>query len=286
MTYKAALAGLPCGGGKAVIMSDGSGTKPQRLLAAYGPFLNQIGDRFATGEDVGFSPWDCDALRAFTPYVAGASTHGRGDTAAYTAQGVWHAIRHVAARLFGAADLRGLRIAVQGLGGVGWRLCERLADEGAVLTVADIKSDRAEAAAALFGAAVADPARVHAAEVDLWSPCAMGGVINDDTAHEIRCRAIVGSANNQLSRPELAETLRTNGILLAPDFVVSAGGLLSGADELARLPGRSRGIHMSLEQRLEGIGRRLGEVLDLAEAQQTTPHAAALRLAKEIVGEA
>ncbi len=286
MTYKSALAGMRCGGGKAVIMSDGSNTKPQGLLAAYGRFLNGIGDRFATGEDVGFTLWDCEALRAFTPYVAGTATGGRGDTAVYTAQGAWHALRHVARRLFGQDDLAGLRIAVQGLGGVGWRLCERLAADGAILTVADIKSDHAKAAAELFGARVADPARIHAEEVDIWSPCALGGVVNDATITELRCRAIVGAANNQLSRAGLAEDLRSRGILLAPDFIVSAGGILSSADELARLPGRAPPLQSSIEERLEGIGRRLAEVLDLAETQGTTPHAAALRLARQIVGEA
>jgi leucine dehydrogenase len=133
---------------------------------------------------------------------------------------------------------------------------------------------------------VADPSRIHAAEVDIWSPCALGGVINDATIPELRCRAIVGAANNQLTRTDLAETLRSMGILLAPDFIVSAGGILSSADELAKLPGRSAAALASIEDRLAGIGRRLGEVLDLAEAQGTTPHAAALRLAREIVGEA
>lgn len=279
MSYKCALAGLPAGGGKAVILADDGGVSPA-LLSAYGKFLNRIGDLFATGEDVGFSVADCEQLRAISPFVAGTASRGRGNPAIHTGDGAFYAIRATTRRIWGAEKLSGLRVAVQGLGGVGMRLCERLHAEGVDLIVSDARAELVQTAKARFGARAASLDRIHRCDVDIWSPCALGGVINDRSIAEIGARAIVGAANNQLSGPRLADDLQAQGIFWAPDFLVSAGGVLSAFDEVCRIPGRTRVVLEPLEERLQGIGARLLEVLDLAENLRMTPLEAATTLAE------
>lgn len=284
MSYKCALAGLPSGGGKAVIRATGRGAKSPALLAAYGAFLNRIGNIFATGEDVGFSLADCERLRESTPFVAGTSSAGNGDPCEHTALGAFHAIRAVSARLWkDGANLSGRRIAVQGLGGVGARLARMLADEGARLVVADIDEAAVQCAATEFGGMATSPETIHKADVDIWAPCAMGGVVNADTAHEIVARAIIGPANNQLADAGLAARLMRDNIVWVPDFLVGAGGVVGAAEEVSRVPGRSPPPSAPVGERLRAIGARAGDFFDQADREGTTMLSAALRAAETLL---
>jgi len=286
MTYKNVLAGAPAGGGKAVLIADSSVGKTPALLAAYGALLNRLGDVFGTGEDVGFSVADCEEVRRVSPFIAGTDSAGSGNPAVHTALGVLEAIVTTAERLFGTRDLAGRRIAVQGLGAVGSRLAAHLHDRGAELTVADVDPALVDRAVAAWGAHPERPERIHAADVDVFSPCALGGVLHDGTIGDLRCRAIVGAANNQLARADLADALGARSILWAPDFVVSAGGILGAFEEVARMPGRPPVPDTPLDERLRGIGVRLGTIFDRAESSGVSTHAAAVALAESLLAAA
>ncbi len=280
MSYKSALAGVRAGGGKAVILAPPSLVKTPAMFAAYGAFLNRIGDVFATGEDVGFSLGDTECLRAFSPFVAGTASQGQGDPGEHTARGVLHAMTAVAGHCWAATDLRGLRVVVQGLGGVGARLARMLAERGAMLSVADIDQDRAARLAADVGADVVPSEGVHAIDADIWAPCALGGVITDAMVDQVAARAIVGAANNQLADPALADRLAARGIIWIPDFLVNAGGVIGAEEELARIPGRPPPPTEPLENRLKAIGTRTRAVLRMAARDGMTPFAAANALAE------
>ncbi|MGH7108631.1 MAG: Glu/Leu/Phe/Val dehydrogenase dimerization domain-containing protein, partial [Acetobacteraceae bacterium] len=231
MSYKCALAGLPCGGGKAVILGDPGRIKTKPLLHAYGRFLNRIGSSFATGEDVGMSMCDIETVREVSPYVGGTSSAGAGDPSIHTATGVMHGLRAVLACKFPKASFRDIHVAIQGLGAVGWNLAERLHEQGARLTVTDIQPARVTAAVARFGAQVSEPETIHRCETDIFCPCALGGIITEQTATEIRARAVAGAANNQLASAAAGVALAERGILYAPDFVINAGGIISALEE-------------------------------------------------------
>jgi leucine dehydrogenase len=284
MTYKCALAGLPSGGGKAVIRATGPAPKSPKFLAAYGAFLNRIGDLFATGEDVGFSLADCEHLKASTPFVAGTKSSGNGDPCEHTALGVFHAICAVSARLWnGRADLAGRRVAIQGLGGVGSRLARMLANAGADLIVADIDEQAIRRALSELGATEAATETIHAADVDIWAPCALGGVIHEGNVDEISARAVIGAANNQLADASLADRLLSNGVIWAPDFLVSAGGIVGAAEEISRIPGRAPPPAAPIDQRLREIGERTGRLLDEADLNGASMLSVAMRAAEAML---
>jgi len=283
MSYKCAVAGVPLGGGKAVILGDPSLLKTRQLLHAYGGFLNRIGTSFSTGEDVGFSVADCETVREISPYIAGTESAGAGDPSVHTARGVFHGLRAVLETKFDRTEFRGLRVAVQGLGSVGWRLAEYLHEAGARLTVADLRAERVELARQRFAAQVVNPVDIHKSDVDIYAPCALGGVINRHTVNDIRARAIAGAANNQLESPELGEVLSRRGVLFAPDFVINAGGVIGAAEELARIPGRHIPVEEPLEIRLEHIYHRLLDIFQRAAREAATPEATAVRMASELL---
>lgn len=283
MSYKSALAGLPVGGGKAVIMGDPGRLKTPALLHAYGRFLNRIGDTFATGEDVGMTVRDMETIREVSPY-AGGTSHGAGDPSVHTADGVMHGLRAVLERQFGREDFAGVRVAIQGLGAVGWGLAERLHAAGARLVVADVRQDVAARAVARFGAEVLPPDAIHAAEVDIYCPCALGGVITERTAEEIRARAVAGAANNQLASPAAGAALAARGVLYAPDYVINAGGVISGLEEFFSMPGRSGSEPTPLAERLARIHDRLAEIFERATREGRTPEATAEQMARELIG--
>lgn len=225
MTYKAAIAGLPYGGGKSVIIGDPKSDKTEGLLRAMGRFVESLGGRYHTAEDVGTTVDDMDILRNETRFAHGLSDSS-GDPSPATAYGVFMGIKAAVRFKFGRDDLRGLAIAVQGLGNVGKRLCRYLADAGARLVVADIAEDAAMEAARAFGAAPVSPDAIHRTEADVFSPCALGAVLNDTTIPELAASIVVGAANNQLAEPRHGESLRARGVLYAPDYAVNAGGLI------------------------------------------------------------
>jgi len=284
MSYKSALAGLPCGGGKSVIIGDPGRLKSERLLHAYGRFINRIGSTFATGEDVGMSVADIETVREVSPFIGGTSTSGAGDPSVHTAVGVLHGLRAVIEYRFQRNDFNNLSVAIQGLGAVGWGVAERLHAEGARLTVADVRRENIDRAVAQFGASVASPQTIHAAEVDIYSPCALGGVITEHSAQAIRARAVAGAANNQLASRQAGEALAARGILFAPDYVINAGGIISGLEEYFKMPGRSGTEATPLVKRLARIHDRLTEIFERAASEHRPPEATAEQMARELIG--
>jgi leucine dehydrogenase len=231
MTAKAALAGLPLGGGKAVILGDPRRDKTEAKLRAFGRFLDTFGGDYISAEDVGMTPVDMAVIAAETRHVAGLTDGplASGDPSPVTAELVLRCMR-VAARERLGAELAGLTVAVQGLGHVGLPLAERLARAGARLTVSDIHAPALRKAAAL-GARAASPDHILEAEADILAPCALGGVLNERTVSRLAAPIVCGSANNQLATPAAATRLHERGVLYCPDYVVNSGGLISVARE-------------------------------------------------------
>jgi leucine dehydrogenase len=277
MTYKHAVCGNDLGGGKAVILGDPAELRSEALFRAYGRFVEGLSGRYLTAEDVGTTQADMDVIRRETRHVTGMSESlgGSGDPSPATAWGVLWAMKGVAERLWGRPSLSGRHVCISGVGKVGAALAEHLAAEGAKLTVTDVRSDAVEAVVARDGAVSVAPEAAHAVACDIFSPCALGAVLNATTIPELRCDAVVGSANNQLAAPADAERLRHRGIVYAPDFVANAGGVINIAEEphgydRQRAYDRIRTIHDTLLR-----------VFDRAEADGTTTAAAADRLAEE-----
>jgi leucine dehydrogenase len=273
MTYKAAMSGVARGGGKAVILGDPGRDKSRPLLAAYAKALDRLGGRFQTGCDMGIDDRDVAVLSRLTKHVTHTAPDSKLQTAGLAALGVFASMRAVARRM--GRDLAGLHVAVQGLGQLGYRLAEMLARAGARLTVADVDAGRAERAAAAFGAAVVAPEAIVDVEADVFSPNAGGSVIDRAAVRRLRCRAVVGGANEQLAEPADGDALFERGILFAPDYVANAGGLLSLLYEIGELD------EEGVVARVEAIGPRVAEILDRAEAEGMPPHRLADRMAEE-----
>ena len=234
MTYKSAAAGLDLGGGKAVIIGDPATDRSEGLLRTYARFVDSLGGRYLTAEDVGTTQADMDLIRSETPYVTGTSRSlgGSGDPSAATAYGVLHAMRAVARHLWGETSLTGRHVVVSGVGKVGYSLAGHLVEERARLTLSDVRVEAVEAAAAELGADIAPVDKAHTVDCDIFSPCAMGGALDPATIAELRCAAVVGSANNQLADDSCVRLLGDAGILYAPDYIVNAGGVINIAEEL------------------------------------------------------
>lgn len=233
MTLKAAITGLPFGGGKAVIRADAKRDKTPELLDAYAGMLEQVADSYITAEDVGLSLADADYLRARTANVAGTTVGGSGNPSPFTAKGVFLGIKAALKHKTGSDALIARKVAIQGLGAVGWSLAEKLASAGAHLIVADINVDQCRRAAQILGAEIVPTDAILAVDADVLAPCALGGVMSETTIPDLKVGIIAGSANNQLLRSEDAVSLKDRGILYAPDYVINAGGLINVAAEIA-----------------------------------------------------
>jgi leucine dehydrogenase len=278
MTYKAAVAGLHQGGGKAVVhWPDPDRPRPPQLLRALGRAIGELGGRYLAAEDVGATPADMNALARESPWVTGVdeSIGGSGDPSPVTAFGVLHAMRAVGVELDGDASLRGQRVVVQGAGHVGAHLVRLLVADGAEVVVSDFAPLRADALARELGVATVAADDVIDQECDVLAPCALGSVFDEATIPRLRCRAIVGAANNQLDGSRADRAIAERGILFAPDFVVNAGGIINIAEEFT---GYDRGRALT---RAAGIEETTARVFALAKEQQVTPLRAALRLARE-----
>ena len=280
MTYKAAAAGLDLGGGKAVIFGDPHRDKSEALLRAYARHVEALGGRYLTAEDMGTTQADMDIVRRETRFVTGVSRElgGSGDPSDATAYGVLWAMKAVAQRLWGDTSLVGRHVAVAGVGKVGTALVGHLAEERARITVADVTPAAVDRAVTEAGAEAMAVEKIHAVECDIYSPCALGGVLNTTTIPELRCAAVVGSANNQLADDAAsARLLADAGVLYAPDFVVNAGGLINIAEELA--PG---GYHPGLARAaVQRIFDTLISVLSAAEEDGVSTAEAADRRAQD-----
>jgi glutamate dehydrogenase/leucine dehydrogenase len=278
MTAKMAAAALPRGGGKAVLAVPElpEGEARQRLLRSYGQLVASLGGTYRTAGDMNIRPADLDVIAETCPWVYG-TTQGAGDSGRGTARGVLHGIRAAVEHAFGSAELAGRSVLVQGAGAVGALLAGELAAEGARVVVSDVD----EARAAATGCETVPPERALEVEVDVYSPCAIGGTLNAETIPRLACRAIAGCANNQLAEPVDAARLQEHGILYAPDYVVNAGGVI----QLIGVEDESWD-EAQLETALAGIGDTLRTLFREADAAAITPAEAADRLVRRRLVEA
>lgn len=234
MTYKAAAAGLNLGGGKAVIIGDSKTQKSEGLFRAFGQFVNSLNGKYITAEDVGTTVKDMEYIFMETPYVTGIPKDfgGSGDPSPYTAHGVLMGIKASAKHKLGTDTLKGMRIAVQGLGNVGTNLVKYLVEEGAQVIVSDIDQSKVKMHHDMYGVKVSTPEEILFAECEILAPCALGAIVNDDTIRKFKTKVIAGGANNLLKEAKHGDQLRELGILYAPDYVINAGGLMNVFVEL------------------------------------------------------
>ena len=275
MTYKSALANLPFGGGKAVIIGDSRRHKTPELLRAMGRFVEALGGRYVIAEDVGTTVEDMDIIAETTSHVA-CTSDGSGDPSPYTAYGVYRGIRAAVQYKLkrNAGDLENVRVAVQGLGQVGYPLCRYMHQDGAELVVTDINAANVARAVDEFGAATVAADDIYDARVDVLAPCALGGVLNDRTVPRLRAKIVAGSANNQLAAPHNGDALAQRDILYAPDYVVNAGGIMEVAY------GKTHGKD-AISRQVDKIANTLMEIFIRADAAQTSTQAVADALAEE-----
>lgn len=276
MTFKAAVAGLPYGGGKAVILGGAAKGKTPALMRAFGRFIDALGGRYITAEDVGTTVADMDAIARETKHVRGASG-GSGNPSPMTALGVFKAIEAAVEHRFGRRSLAGLTVAVQGLGSVGYGLCRHLAAAGARLVVTDINEAAVARAVAECKATAVAAAAIFDAEADVLAPCALGAVINDNTVGRLNAAIVAGAANNQLARPRHGAQLKERGILYVPDYVANAGGLINVAHDG---PGYDRAV---VQRKVEGIFETVRYILERAAAENQPTNVVADRIAAERV---
>ncbi len=277
MTYKSAAAGLDLGGGKAVIIGNPAHAKSEALLRAYGRFVDSLGGRYITAEDVGTTQADMDMIFRETRNVTGVSRSlgGSGDPSAATAYGVWWAMKAALEVLDGHADLGGRQVVVSGIGKVGTALVRHLVEDRAQVTVADVDHRAVARVTKDFGVSAVAVEEAPGVPCDIFSPCGLGGVLSEASIRRLRCRAVVGSANNQLATPADAERIAERGVLYAPDFVVNAGGVINIAEELI---GYHRERAYANVRRIYDTTKR---VLAAAEAHGLTTAAAAEALAEQ-----
>jgi leucine dehydrogenase len=276
MSLKSAAAGLDLGGGKAVIIGDPTRHKTERLLRAYGRMVDSLGGRYITAEDVGTTTADMVMIRRETQHVAGLSIEhgGSGDPSPATARGIMAALRPLAARLWGDEELAGRRVVVQGVGKVGTSLVERLTKAGATVIVSDVNDDALDEVHREFGATIVATDEVWDVECDVFSPCAMGGGLNEQTIPRLRCSAVCGSANNQLATPEDADRVAARDITYVPDFVANAGGVINIAHETGGYDWQKAAAAV------DAIANNVVCVFDVADRDGVNPATAAVRMAE------
>jgi leucine dehydrogenase len=279
MTYKSALADLPFGGGKSVILGDPKTMKSEALFRAMGRLVDSLGGRYRVAEDVGVGVADVEAMGRETEFVAGVPAGGAGDPSPATAWGTFCGIRASVRHRLGRDDLAGVTVAVQGLGAVGRELCRYLHEAGAKLVVADIDPEAVRAAVERFGAEAADPAAIHRAEAEVFAPCALGAVLDARTIPELNCRIVAGSANNQLKTPQDGAALAARGILYAPDYVINAGGIINISHETR--PGGPVYDKRAAFEHVARLGDTLAQIYRRAERAGIPTSEAADRLAEE-----
>lgn len=282
MSYKNAMAGLPLGGGKGVILADKAGTKTASLLQAFGKAVDSLGGRYVTAEDVGISTDDMVAIARETKFVSGlpvALGSAGGDPGPFTAFGVFLGVKAAVKRGLGKDSVSGVHVAIQGLGSVGGRLARFLAEEGAKLTLADVNGERAAALAKELGAKAVEADEILGVEADVISPNALGAVLTEESIAALKTPVVAGGANNQLATPEDGDRIHARGILFAPDYVINAGGIINvGLEYLGR------GDEAEVRSRIRLIPDRLEQVW--AESAETGDPAARVadRIAQRLIG--
>lgn len=279
MTYKSALAGLPLGGGKAVIIGDAKKIKSPELFRAYGRFVNSLSGRYITAEDVNIRTSDIAHVAEETSFVAGTEAKA-GDPSPHTALGTYLGLKAAVKHRLGKDDLKGIRIAVQGLGAVGYDFAEYAAKDGAVLFVCDINEEATARAERELGATVVGLDEIYGLDVDVYAPCALGATVNDETLKVLKAKIIAGSANNQLATPQHDQIVNDMGILYAPDYVINAGGVIHVCHEAS---------NMSLaetHQRVLGIYDTLDTIFTRAREENRPTGIIADELAREVIAKA
>jgi leucine dehydrogenase len=281
MTFKASLAGLDLGGGKSVILANGH-PKSERFFRRYGEFVESLGGRYISAEDIGTTVDDMNWVAQSTRYVTGTSPDrgGSGDPSPYTALGTFAGIRACVRMVLDREEPKGLRAAVQGAGSVGMEVCRLLHEAGVRLTVSDLSPERLAIARKRFGADEAPPERIYDVESDLFVPCAFGAILNDRTIPRLKCRIVAGSANNQLAEERHGLALAERGILYAPDYAINSGGLVNVYREISGWSEERVVAHT------QGIYNTLLNIFFLARKERILPHEAADRLALERIGSA
>ncbi len=281
MTYKSALARLPLGGGKCVVLGDASQVKTPDLLRALGRAIHRLGGRYVTAEDVGVKPEDLRVVQQETPYVAGLPETS-GDPSPATARGVFVGLLAAIRHRLGAESPEGLTVAIQGLGAVGRSLADQLHAAGAKLVVADIRTDAVERAVWELEAKSVSVDEIAEAKADVFAPCALGAVLNDATIPRLGAVVVAGSANNQLARAYHGEALMERGVLYAPDYAINAGGIINIAHE-----DRANGAYDAAGARaaVEGIGATLDEIFTRAAAERRPTSEIADAMAEERLAE-
>lgn len=275
MTYKNAMAGLSMGGGKSVIIGDAKSLKSDALFKAFGEALNGLNGRYLSAEDVNITTADIAIANSVTPFVTG--TEGKsGNPAPFTALGTFLGIKASVKHKLKHDDLTGLKVAVQGLGSVGYYLCEHLHKAGATLVVTDINQAALDKAATNFGATIVGLDEIYHQDVDVYAPCALGATINDDTLPRIKASIIAGCANNQLAEPRHDQALVERGILYAPDYVINAGGIINVSFENDYDKSKST-------EKVEEIYNTLLDIFAKAEHQQRPTGIVADEMAREII---
>ena len=278
MSYKNAMADIPFGGGKAVIIRPEGEFDRAAMFSAYGRAIETLGGIYCTAEDVGVGPADMKSVRAQTRYVAGLDDGeaASGDPSPMTADGVFRGLHIAAEHALGQKNLKGIRVAVQGLGHVGYALCALLHKAGAKLFVADISADVIGKAEQEFGATSVPPMQIHSQDVDIFAPCALGGAINPGTIDQIKAKIIGGAANNQLATPEMGQALKDRNILYCPDYVLNAGGIINVAAELSG--------HYDpdwVDCKLEGLKQTLNTIFVQSKSLNLPTNIVADRMAEE-----
>jgi leucine dehydrogenase len=280
MTYKAAVAGLNLGGGKAVIIGDARTQKTDEMMAAFARAVESIGGRYITAEDVGMSVKDIDLVRQYTNHAVGGSNEGgSGDPSVMTAFGVFQGMKAALKHAGFGERLEGLKVAVQGVGNVGYHLCSYLSAAGAKLIITDIYPKSVERIVQEFGAEVVSPDEIYNVDCDVFAPCALGAILNNRTIPQLKCKVVAGSANNQLETDADGFALQAKGIVYAPDYAINAGGLINVAAELD-------GYNAELvHNKVSKIYQTIEDILVRSSKEGILPHQAADALAEQRLDE-
>ncbi len=276
MTYKAAVAGLDLGGGKAVIIGDSRTHKTPALLKAFGRFVESLGGRYITAEDVGMKVADIDTIRTQTHWAFGGSNDGgSGDPSNMTALGTFQGIKSALKYLGMGDDLNGIRVAIQGVGNVGYHLCSYLSAAGAKLLVTDIYPTQIEKVVHEFGATQVTPDEIYGLDCDIFAPCALGAILNSRTIPQLKCKIVAGAANNQLETEADGYALFKRGIVYAPDYAINGGGVINVA---AELDGYNQ---QKVLAKVTNIGNTIADILERSRQENVPPHVAADHLAEQ-----
>jgi len=278
MSYKNAMAEIPLGGGKGVILKPSDEFDREALFTAYGRAIEKVGGQYITAEDVGVSPDDMKIIKTQTDFVAGLDdgVAASGDPSPHTADGIFRGLEIAVKHKLGVEGVGGLIVAVQGLGHVGYDLARRLKKSGAQLIVADINETVTQRAAAELKATVVSVDEIHRQEADIFAPCALGGAINTNTIDNIQAYIVGGAANNQLKTPDMGAELLKRDILYCPDYVLNAGGIINVAAEVS-----GRYDYKWVDRKLEGLRATLQEVFSRSQATGRPTNDIADEMARE-----